>query len=207
MTCHLGGSCSLCAIENGKSVDTSFGMSLQTGVPQSNRVGDLDPYVIRYLEGHGLKEDDIFEAMTKKSGLLGISGVGKDLRDIMAAAENGNDRAALAVDMFTESVLRLAGGYAAEMGGLDNLVFTGGIGENSAYVREQVCKKLSFIGLELDEEANRGGNGAAPESCVSVPEVRVISKPGSRVRVLVIQANEEIVVGRSTYRYLTGQNN
>jgi len=195
VTCHLGGSGSLCAVENGKSVDTSLGMALQIGVPQSNRVGDLDPYVIRYLEAQGLTEDEIFEAMTKKSGLLGVSGVGKDLRYIMDAAGKGNKRAVLAVDMFTESILHYIGAYAAKMGGLDNLVFTGGIGENSVYVREKVCSALAFMGLDFDAEANRR---VSPQTAVNEKGVNLISKEGSRVRALVIPANEEIIVCRRT---------
>lgn len=201
VTCHLGGSGSLCAIENGKSVDTSFGMSLQIGVPQSNRVGDLDPYVIRYLEAQGLSEDEIFETMTKKSGLLGVSGIGNDLRYIMDAMERGNQRARLAVEMFTDSILHYIGAYAAKMGGLDNLVFTGGIGENSVYVRDQVCRKLAFLGLDFDEEANRL---AGKEKAVGDKGVTIISKENSRVRALVIPADEEIIVGRKTYGYLLG---
>ena len=118
-------------------------MSLQIGLPQNNRVGDLDPYVIRYLEAQGISEEEIFETMTKKSGLLGVSGVGRDLRYLMDAAKEGNGRAQLAIDMFIDSILHYIGAYAAEMGGLDNLVFTGGIGENSEYVREKVCEKLA----------------------------------------------------------------
>ena len=196
VTCHLGGSGSLCAVENGKSVDTSFGMSLQVGVPQSNRVGDLDPYVIRYLEAQGLTEEEIFETMTKKSGLLGVSGVGKDLRYIMDAARKGSKRAALAVDMFVESILHYIGAYAAKMGGIDNLVFTGGIGENSVYVREQVCSRLAFMGLAFDAEANRR---VSPEAAVNEKGVNLISREKSRVHALVIPANEEIIVARRTY--------
>ncbi|MBQ6470275.1 MAG: acetate/propionate family kinase [Lachnospiraceae bacterium] len=194
VTCHLGGSGSLCAVSDGKSVDTSFGMSLQIGLPQNNRVGDLDPYVIRYLEAQGLSEEEIYETMTKKSGLLGVSGVGRDLRYLMDAAKKGNDRAQLAIDMFTDSILHYIGAYAAEMGGLDNLVFTGGIGENSEYVREKVCSNLGFLGLVLDKEANGLPNSAG---------IRTISAPDSKVRVLVIPADEEIVVSRRTYEYYT----
>ena len=220
VTCHLGGSGSICAVEDGKSTDTSFGMSLQIGVPQSNRVGDMDPYVIRYLEDQGLTEDEIFEAMTKKSGLLGVSGVDKDLRYIMDAAGKGDRRAALAVDMFVDSVLHYIGAYAAKMGGLDYLVFTGGIGENSVYVREEVCKKLAFLGLLPDEEANRHAvsgeeyrrdpfTGGDPDDerknrICREKGVRIISRPESALKVLVIPANEEIIVGRRTYDYLTG---
>ena len=193
VTCHLGGSGSLCAVQDGKSVDTSFGMSLQIGLPQNNRVGDLDPYVIRYLEAQGLSEDEIFETMTKKSGLLGVSGVGRDLRYLMDAAEEGNSRAQLAIDMFADSILHYIGAYAAEMGGLDNLVFTGGIGENSDYIREKVCKNLAFLGLILDEEKNKLPNSVG---------IREISAEGSKVRVFVIPADEEIVVGRRTYEWI-----
>jgi len=196
VTCHLGGSCSLCAVEDGKSVDTSFGMSLQIGLPQNNRVGDLDPYVIRYLETQGLTEDEIFETMTRKSGLLGVSGVSRDLRYLMDAAAQGNERAKLTIDMFVNAVLHYIGAYAAEMGGLDNIAFTGGIGERSVYVREKVCEKLSFLGLKLDREANLLPNSEG---------IRVISDPDSRVRVLVIPADEEIVVGRKSYEYYVKQ--
>ena len=196
VTCHLGGSGSLCAVQDGKSVDTSFGMSLQIGLPQNNRVGDLDPYVIRYLEAQGLSEEEIFETMTKKSGLLGVSGVGRDLRYLMDAADQGNARARLAIDMFVDSVIRYIGAYAAEMGGLDNLVFTGGIGENSGYVREKVCENFAFLGLVLDKEANRLPNSAG---------IREISAPGSGVRVMVIPADEEIIVGRRSYEYYLKQ--
>ena len=193
VTCHLGGSCSLCAVEDGKSVDTTFGMSLQTGLPQNNRSGDLDPYIIKYLESEGLTEDEIFEALTKKSGLLGVSGVGRDLRYLMDAASEGNERARLAVDMFIESILHYIGAYAAKMGGIDNLVFTGGIGENSEYVRSEVCKKLAFMGLKLDEDANNAASGKG---------VRCITAEGSVVKAFVIPANEELIVVRKTYECL-----
>ena len=194
VTCHLGGSCSLCAVEDGKSVDTSFGMSLQVGLPQNNRSGDLDPYVIRYLESRGLTEDEIFAALTSESGLLGISGVGRDLRYIMDAAGEGNERASLAVDIFIESLLRYIGAYAAEMGGLDNLVFTGGIGENSAYVREKGCEKLEFLGIALDRARNE-----AP--CRE--HINRITADVSRVQAFVIPANEEVVVVRKAFDFLT----
>lgn len=200
VTCHLGGSGSLCAVQNGKSVDTSFGMSLQIGVPQSNRVGDYDPYITRYLEAQGLAEDEIFEMLTKKSGLLGVSGVGKDLRYIQEAADKGNERAKLAIDMFVDSILRYIGGYAAEMGGLDNIVFTGGIGENSSVIREKVCERLVFMGVSFDEEANRC---VGPDHSVNDLGVNCITKPDSRVRVLVVPADEEIIVCRKTYEKIT----
>ena len=194
--CHLGGSGSICAVENGKSVDTSFGMSLQMGVPQSNRTGDTDPYVIRYLEAQGLTEEEIFEAMTKNSGLLGVSGVGKDLRDIQKAAGEGNERAVLAIDMFANAIIHYIGAYAAEMGGIDYLVFTGGIGENSAEIRETVCRRLEFLGLRFNDEANRN---VSPACAVNDLGVNIISAEESAVKVLVVPADEEIIVGRRTY--------
>ena len=199
VTCHLGGSGSLSAIVDGRSTDNSFGMSLQIGLPQSARTGDMDPYIIRYLQTQGLSEEEIFRTLETKSGLLGVSGVAKDLRDIMKAAEAGNERCTLAVEMFVESILQYIGGYAAKMGGLDHLVFTGGIGENSDYVRGRVCRQLAFMGVELDEEANRD---MSRETAVNEKGVHVISAPGSKVSVLVIPADEEIIVSRKTWQYL-----
>ncbi len=198
VTCHLGGSGSLCAVEDGRSVDTSFGMSLQTGLMQNNRTGDLDPYVIRHLLAQGLEAEEIFEALHTKSGFLGVSGAGRDLRYLTEAAEAGNTRAALAIEMFTESILRYIGAYAAEMGGLDNIVFTGGIGENAGEIREAVCRKLAFLGLVFDEEAN----AAVPDREGGRFGEHVITKPESLVRVIVLPADEEIVVAEKTYKML-----
>ena len=128
ISCHLGGSCSVCAILDGKSVDSSFGFSLQTGVPHANRVGDLDPYVIPFLQNEGMSEEEILAGLAKKGGLLGLSGVSNDLRAVSEAAGAGNERAALAIEVFAVSVIRYIGMYYAELGGLDKLVFTGGIG-------------------------------------------------------------------------------
>ena len=194
VTCHMGGSGSLCAIEDGKSVDTSFGMSLQIGLPQNNRAGDFDPYIIRYLEAQGLSEDDIFGALTSKSGFLGMSGVSKDLRYILKAAEEGNERAKLTIDHFVDQILHYIGAYAAKMGGLDNLVFTGGIGEKSAFIREAVCRRLAFLGLAFDRERNESVDRAALCS--------EITADGSKVRAFVIPADEEIIVARRTFGQL-----
>ena len=189
VSCHLGGSCSLCAIEDGKSVDTSFGFSLQTGVMHANRTGDLDPYVLPFLLNQGMSMDEALDGLAKRGGLLGVSGVSNDLRKVEAAAAQGNRRAALAIDMFVNQIVKYAGAFMAELGGLDNLVFTGGIGENSVAVRQRVSAALAYLGLELDEAAN-----AAPGS-----EVRVISTAQSRARVLVIPANEELGIARRTF--------
>ena len=189
MSCHLGGSCSLCAIEDGRSVDTSFGFSLQTGVMHANRTGDLDPYVLPFLLHEGMDMEEALEGLSKRGGLLGVSGVSNDLRFVEEAAEKGDARSKLAIDMFVNQIVKYAGAFAAELGGLDNLVFTGGIGENSASVRRRVCEALSFLGLELDGEANAGpGEG-----------VREISSVRSGVRALVIPANEELGIARRTY--------
>ena len=194
VSCHLGGSCSLCAIEDGRSVDTSFGFSLQTGVMHANRTGDLDPYVLPYLLELGMGMDEVLMGLSKKGGLLGISGVSNDLRRVQEAAEAGNGRAALAVDMFVNQIVKYAGAFAAELGGLDNLVFTGGIGENSAEVRSRVCAGLAVFGVELDPAAGENYPGA-----------RVISGAGSRVRVLVVPANEELGVARKTYELVSDE--
>ncbi|HIS44370.1 MAG TPA: acetate/propionate family kinase [Candidatus Scatomorpha merdigallinarum] len=193
VSCHLGGSCSLCAIEDGRSVDTSFGFSLQTGVMHANRAGDIDSYIVPYLLNEGISMDEILYGLSKNGGLLGVSGVSNDLRMVLAAADEGNERAKLAVDMFVNQIVKYAGAFTAELGGLDNLVFTGGIGENSVAVRERVCSALSFFGLELDSSANNAPNSG----------VREISSPNSRVRALVIPANEELGIARRSYELIS----
>lgn len=147
VSCHLGGSSSLSAIVDGKCFDTSFGMSLQCGVPQSNRSGDFDPYIIPFMHDYaGMELTDVIEALEKRSGLLGISGVSNDLRDIIDAAKDGNKRAQLAFDIYCKEVTGYIGRFAALMGGIDAVAFTGGIGENSTEVRERVLKNLQFLG-------------------------------------------------------------
>lgn len=189
VSCHLGGSCSLCAIQDGKSVDTTFGFSLQSGIPHANRVGDADPYLVPFLLSEGLSMEEILDGLAKRGGMLGISGVANDMRPIQQAAQEGNARAQLAIDVFVQSLLRSIGAFYAEMGGLDHLVFTGGIGENSAAIRAEVCRQLSHMGILLDEQANRELKG---EGC--------ITQPGSPVDVWVIPANEEAGVAFETYR-------
>lgn len=193
VSCHLGGSCSLCAIEDGRSVDTSFGFSLQTGVMHANRAGDIDSYIVPYLLNEGISMDEILYGLSKNGGLLGVSGVSNDLRMVQSAADEGNERAKLAVDMFVNQIVKYTGAFTAELGGLDNLVFTGGIGENSVTVRERVCSALSFLGLELDNSANNAPNSG----------VREISSPNSRVRALVIPANEELGIARRSYELIS----
>lgn len=189
ISCHLGGSCSLCAIDNGKSVDTSFGLSLQVGINNSNRCGDIDPFIIPFLQKEGMDLDEVLEGLTKKGGLFGISGVSNDLRLVEEAAAEGNERAKLAVEIFCNDIIRYIGAYYAELGGLDHLVFTAGIGEHDAFIREKVCKKLEHMGILLDDEKNRSVSGKAV----------CISKDESPVTIEVVPANEELGVARKTY--------
>lgn len=189
ISCHLGGSSSICAILNGKSVDTSFGFSLQSGLIHANRTGDADAYVIPFLQSVGLSAEEIEDGLSKHGGLLGISGVSNDMRDLQNAAEAGNERARLAIDTFINAIVKQLGAFYAELGGLDQLVFTGGIGEHSPYIREAVCRQVSHLGVELDERRN------------DTESVGVISTPNSPVKVSVIPANEELGIARESARY------
>jgi acetate kinase len=181
ISCHLGGSGSLCAVKDTKSIDTSFGFSLQTGIPHANRAGDMDAYIIPYLMDQGLCLDEILKGIDKRGGLLGISGVSNDLRDVEMAALSGNRRAQLAIDVYCESITKYIGAFFAVLGGLDYLTFTGGIGENSVTIRRKVCSRLGHLGIELDEAANAGG-----------AKERIISSRSSRVTVCIIPTNEEV---------------
>ena len=188
ISCHMGGSGSICAIEDGRSMDTSFGFSLQTGIPHANRSGDMDAYIIPFLLSQGMSMDEIMQGIDKKGGLLGISGISNDLRDIQEAAEAGNERAALAIDAFCDSVVRYIGGFYAELGGMDYLVFTGGIGENSKLVREKICSRLECLGVRFDSAKNSIAKGEC-----------IISAADSPVTVLVIPANEEVGIAQTIY--------
>lgn len=186
ISCHLGGSASICGILNGKSVDTSFGMSLETGLIHANRVGDMDPTMIHFLKQVGLSEDEILQGCQKKGGLLGISGVSNDLRYVLEAADGGNERAKLAVDVFVTGIVHYIGAFFLDLGGLTDLVFTAGIGEHSDRIRAMVCQRLGSIGVKLDAEANQNN---AP----------IISAPDSAVTVRVIPTDEELGIARRTY--------
>ena len=188
ISCHMGGSGSICAIEDGRSVDTSFGFSLQTGIPHANRSGDMDAYVIPFLLSQGMTMDEIMQGIDKKGGLLGISGVSNDLRDIQEAAEQGSERAQLAIDAFCDAVVKYIGAFYAELGGMDYLVFTGGIGENSVLVREKVCSRLACLGVKFDAERNGAVRGEG-----------VISAPDSPATVLVLPTNEEVGIAQTIF--------
>ncbi len=194
ISCHLGGSSSLCAIRNGKSVATSMGMSPQSGIPHNNRVGDMDPYNLPLImEATGKSLDEVLQDLACRGGLLGISGVSGDLRDIQKAADEGNSRAGLALEVFTTDIRRYLGSLLVELGGADVIVFTGGIGENQQQVRADVCQGLEELGVQLDESANGAVDG---ESC--------ISDAGSRTKVWVIPTNEELIVARQVCQLLEG---
>ena len=195
ISCHLGGSGSICAVKDGKSQNNSFGFSLQTGVQHSTRTGDLDPFIPIYLLKSGMTLDDVWDGLVKRGGLLGISGVSGDLRDIQEAAAAGNAQAQLAIDVYCHGIRNYIGSYYAQLGGLDLLAFTGGIGENSALVRRLVCEPLAHFGLVLDPDKNDACRG----------DEAVISAPGSRVTVAVIPANEELVLAREVSTHMTAK--
>ena len=188
VTCHLGNGCSLAAVKNGKSVDTSMGFTPLAGVMMGTRSGSIDPSVISFLiEQHGYTIEEIDELLNKKSGVLGISGVSSDFRDVLAAGEDGNERAKLALEIFYYKVRTQIAAYAGAMGGIDVIVFTAGIGENSAITRKEILKDLEFFGFELDEEKNEiRGN------------IQEISTENSRVKVYVVPTNEELMIARDT---------
>ena len=186
VSCHLGGSNSLCAIENGRSVANTLGMSPQSGLPHNNRVGDFDPFALPVLlRGTGKSLEQLLEDLAERSGLLGISGLSSDVRDLEEAAAKGHERANLALNHFASAIKQSLGAYLAVLGGADAVVFTGGIGENSRRIRRDVCKNMEWLGIELDEPLNETAKG---EICISTP--------GSRVQLWVVPTNEEIVVAR-----------
>ena len=188
ISCHLGGSSSICAIRNGESVDSSFGLTVQTGLIHANRVGDMDCDLLPYLQSCGLSEMEITEGMTKKGGLYGISGVSGDLRYIEKAADEGNERAQLAMDAYVYGIVKYIGAFYAVLGGLDYLVFTGGIGENSVSIRKEVCSRLQHLGESLSKEKNECNTQG------------VLSSEDASVQVYMIHANEELCVARCAYR-------
>ena len=185
--CHLGGSGSLCAVKNGISIDTTMGMGLQCGVLQNNRIGDMDPYIIFHLvEECGMELQEVKTMLQTKGGLYGMSGfVSNDLRDIQEAADQGDENCRNAVKAYAYGIKKYIGAYAAAMGGVDAIVFGGGIGRNSDSVRSMALEGLEFLGVQLDESKNRRPNGGDD-----------ISEAGSRVRIYVVDTNEEIIVAR-----------
>ncbi len=195
VSCHLGGSSSVCAIRAGKSVATSMGMSPQTGLPQNNRVGDFDAFaLLQVAERTGQSFETLLAELGKNGGLLGISGVSGDLRDVRAAAEGGNERAQLAIDVYVSSIRHYLGAYLVELGGIDVIAFAGGIGENGADIRAAVCRELESLGVEIDQAKNASQRGEGP-----------IHAAASRKEIWVVPTNEELVVARQTSELLTNQ--
>ncbi len=194
ISCHLGGSSSISAIRAGTSVANSFGMSPQSGLPQNNRVGRFDPFALPNIMRHtGRSLAEVLDMLASQSGLLGLSGVGGDLRDIEQAAAEGNRRAQLAIDVLVSEVRHCLGAYMVELGGVDVIVFTGGIGENRAAFREAVCRELEGFGIVLDRQANRTAQDEAK-----------ISAGGSAVAIWVVPTNEELIVAQQAKAFLEG---
>ena len=193
VTCHLGNGVSLTAVKNGKSIDTTMGFTPLAGMPMGTRSGDIDPAIVIYLiKELGYSVDEVNEILNKKSGILGISGLSSDFRDVRDAAYKKDDeRSLLAIDIYTYKIRTQIGAYAAAMGGLDVIVFTAGIGENADMIREGCLKNLEFLGVYLDKERNKQ-NG----------EIAEISKEGSKVKVFVIPTNEELMIAKETMELL-----
>lgn len=194
ISCHLGGSSSLCGSKSGKSVATSLGMSPQSGLPHNNRVGDFDPFALPVLmKATGKSLEELLKELASQSGLLGVSGLSGDVRDLEEASEKGNQRATLALDVFVAAIRQYLGAYLAILGGADVIVFTGGIGENSAKIRREATANLEFAGIRLDEARNQNPSG----------ECR-ISTDESSTEIWVIPTNEELIVARQSQE-LIGQ--
>ncbi len=192
VTCHLGNGSSISAVDGGKCVDTSMGFTPLDGVPMGTRTGSMDPAVVTYLLNKGMTSAEVDNLMNKKSGVQGVSGVSSDFRDLAAAAAEGNDRAQLALDMFTYQVKKYIGSYAAAMGGVDAVVFTAGVGENDAATRKAITDGLGFLGIEIDEAKN------------STRGTVDITAEGAKVKTLVIPTNEELMIAIDTKKIVEG---
>jgi len=197
ITCHLGNGCSITAVKGGKSVDTSMGLAPLEGVVMGTRSGDFDPAILFYLSEKGYSIDELNDMCNKKSGLLGISGVSNDMRNLREHAHAGNERAKLAFDIFCYRIKKYIGAYTAVLGRLDALVFTGGIGENAADVRAQVCENLEQIGVKIDPAANEK---TPVLSAKAETGEGLISSVRSRVKVYCIPTNEELAIAQDTFR-------
>lgn len=189
VSCHIGNGASVSAVDHGKCVDTSMGLTPLEGLMMGSRSGDVDPSaVIAIMKAEGFTPDEMANVLNKKSGLLGISGVSSDMREVEAAVEAGNERAKLAVEMYGYRIRKYIGAYAAAMGGVDTIIFTAGVGEHQWDVRQTATQGLEFLGVKLDEERNRANNG----------EEEVISTPDSKVKVVVVPTDEELLIASDT---------
>lgn len=193
IVCHLGAGASICAVDGGKSIDTSMGLSPLEGLIMGTRSGDVDPSVMEFIcKKENLDINGIMEVLNKKSGVQGLSGVSSDFRDLQAGAADGNERCAMAVDVFCYRVVKYIGAYVAAMNGVDAIAFTAGLGENDEIVRRKVVKRLGYLGITLDEEVNDNGRGK---------EI-AISTPDSKVSVWIVPTNEELAIARETVALL-----
>ena len=193
VSCHLGNGASVTAIEHGKSMDTSMGFTPVDGLIMGTRTGDIDPGVLLYLaDKEHLSLKGISNMINQRSGMMGISEISSDMRDLELAYYEGNERANLALTMYAYRVKKFIGAYATIMNGLDCIIFTGGIGENDFNIRRMICQNMEFLGLEFDEPINHGVKG----------EDKIISKPDSRVTALVVKTNEELVIATDTFKIL-----
>ena len=196
ITCHLGNGASITAIKHGESVETSMGFTPEEGLIMGTRSGDVGLGAFLYLiEKENLNFKEANDLVNKKSGIIGITGISSDMRDIELAAEQGNERAQLALTMYDYRIKRYIGAYAAVMNGVDIIVFTGGIGENADVTREGVIKDMEYLGIDFDFEKNKG---------VREKDI-VLSKPDSKVKVVVAMTNEELVIAQDTYRIIKEQ--
>ena len=193
IVCHLGNGSSVCAVDGGKSVDTSMGLSPLEGLIMGTRSGDIDPSVMEFIcKKENMDINGIMEVLNKKSGVQGLSGVSSDFRDLQAGAAEGNKRCEMAVDVFCYRVLKYIGAYVAAMNGVDAIAFTAGLGENDEIVRRKIVSRLGYLGITLDEEANENGRGK---------EI-TISTPDSKVPVWIVPTNEELAIARETVALL-----
>ncbi len=191
ITCHLGNGASITAVKHGKSIDTSMGFTPLEGVPMGTRSGSIDPAIINYMmEKAGLSSDEVNEILNKRSGVLGLSGISSDFRDLVSAAKEGNKRAKIALDVYDYQVEKFIGSYAAAMGGVDCIVFTAGIGENTSVIREDICTSLEYMGIDFDKERNNNIPGKVKEGPVTTDK--------SKISVLVIPTDEELMIARET---------
>ena len=196
ITCHVGNGGSITAIDHGKSIDTSMGLTPTEGLMMGTRVGDVDPGALTFImERHNLTAKDMQNIINKQSGIAGVTEISSDMREIEAAVNAGDERAVLGLDMYEQRILKYVGAYAAEMGGVDIIVFTGGVGENQTGVRENVCAPLGFMGVKLDNELNAKVRGTET----------VISTPDSKVKVVVIPTDEEYLIARDTEAIVEGR--
>ena len=196
ITCHVGNGGSITAVKDGKSVDTSMGLTPTEGLMMGTRCGDVDPGALIFLmDKHNLSSKDMLNMVNKESGLTGVSGVSSDMREITAAAKQGNEKAILSLEMYEQRITKYVGAFAAEMGGVDIIVFTGGVGEHQSSTRANVCKPLRFMGVEIDDAANDANNG----------DEGIISTPNSAVKVVVIPTDEEYMIAKDTEAIIEGR--